>query len=479
MAFTPPINYNSAVMVDTNNEIVAPAEFTGTSNFESVDFTNDLTSDIRGNVNLGNGVLQKGWYYNYIDKTNLGTWQDVIDGNSSCDFYITQTQVLEPVGTMPSIDTSVDSGWEVGDIISFVDNNHGINVATISAINHNCITIELNTSPNAMEMWGVLNTYGWRPLVSSQATNNDYSLYVLEKPDVGYSTIVGNTINVGNNNVSSNTSIIAGNGNTATPDNTLTCGRGLISSALYGSVVGKFNVDVGRSGGVFVVGVGASDVDRKNGLVVNTNGTVLNGKMTSDTAEITGAVSVGSLSSRGLVSGLNGGFADSLSTTSLTATTGHFDLSVEINGTDVMSEINSKQDTLTAGTNISISPTSEISATSGSITSGATTLVTGGTVYNYIPRIASTSNVTVTPMAIQTATTIVSDTVSGYITVIPTSTNVGAVYIIDGSTYSNANPIYPDPAFVTRYQYANLSTVKLFVDTLGDSAVCVVEKNNI
>lgn len=476
MAFTPPTDYNSSVMVDKNDVVVAPSKILGQTKFESIRFDENITSDITGNVNIGNGVLQKGWYYNYIDTTNLGTWADVLAGTSRCDFYITHEQVLDPVPTTPSIDPSIISGWEVGDVISLVDNNHGINCASITNITNNKITISLNSSAN--QIWSVLNTYGWRPL-SGVPTNNDYSLYVIAKPTVGYSTIVGNVINLGNNTISSNTSIVAGNGNTSTPDNTLTCGRGLISSALYGSVVGQWNVDVGVSGGKFVVGVGTSDSNRKNGLVVNSNGTVLNGEMKSDSASISGAVSVGSLSSSGLVSGLSGGFADSLSTTALNASTGSFDLSVEINGTDVMSEINSKQDALTAGTNIAISPTSVISATSGSITSGATTLVTGGTVYNYIPRIASTSNVTVTPNAVQTATTIVSDTVSGYITVIPTSTNVGAVYIIDGSIYNNSNPIYPDPAFVTRYQYANLSTVKLFVDTLGDSAICVVEKNNI
>lgn len=90
--------------------------------------------------------------------------------------------------------------------------------------------------------------------------------------------------------------------------------------------------------------------------------------------------------------------------------------------------------------------------------------------------IVSTDNaINVAPTTAQTGVLIASSkTNGGNVIITPKITNTGACYLSTSSTYSNLNPIYPDPTN-NKYTYPNLGTVYLFVDNAGDSADIVIE----
>lgn len=90
--------------------------------------------------------------------------------------------------------------------------------------------------------------------------------------------------------------------------------------------------------------------------------------------------------------------------------------------------------------------------------------------------VVSTDNaVNVAPTTAQTGVLIASSkTNGGNVIITPKITNTGACYLSTSSTYSNLNPIYPDPTN-NKYTYPNLGTVYLFVDNAGDSADIVIE----
>ena len=90
--------------------------------------------------------------------------------------------------------------------------------------------------------------------------------------------------------------------------------------------------------------------------------------------------------------------------------------------------------------------------------------------------VVSTDNaINVAPTTAQTGVLIASSkTNGGNVIITPKITNTGACYLSTSSTYSNLNPIYPDPTN-NKYTYPNLSTVYLFVDNAGDSADIVIE----
>ena len=90
--------------------------------------------------------------------------------------------------------------------------------------------------------------------------------------------------------------------------------------------------------------------------------------------------------------------------------------------------------------------------------------------------VVSTDNaINVAPTTAQTGVLIASSkTNGGNIIITPKITNTGACYLSTSSTYSNLNPIYPDPTN-NKYTYPNLGTVYLFVDNAGDSADIVIE----
>lgn len=90
--------------------------------------------------------------------------------------------------------------------------------------------------------------------------------------------------------------------------------------------------------------------------------------------------------------------------------------------------------------------------------------------------VVSTDNaINVAPTTAQTGVLIASSkTNGGNVIITPKITNTGACYLSTSSTYSNLNPIYPDPTN-NKYTYPNLDTVYLFVDNAGDSADIVIE----
>lgn len=90
--------------------------------------------------------------------------------------------------------------------------------------------------------------------------------------------------------------------------------------------------------------------------------------------------------------------------------------------------------------------------------------------------VVSTDNaINVTPTTAQTGVLIASSkTNGGNVIITPKITNTGACYLSTSSTYSNLNPIYPDPTN-NKYTYPNLGAVYLFVDNAGDSADIVIE----
>lgn len=90
--------------------------------------------------------------------------------------------------------------------------------------------------------------------------------------------------------------------------------------------------------------------------------------------------------------------------------------------------------------------------------------------------VVSTDNaINIAPTTAQTGILIASSkTNGGNVIITPKITNTGACYLSTSSTYSNLNPIYPDPTN-NKYTYPNLGTVYLFVDNAGDSADIVIE----
>lgn len=90
--------------------------------------------------------------------------------------------------------------------------------------------------------------------------------------------------------------------------------------------------------------------------------------------------------------------------------------------------------------------------------------------------VVSTDNaINVAPTTAQIGVLIASSkTNGGNVIITPKISNTGACYLSTSSTYSNLNPIYPDPTN-NKYTYPNLGAVYLFVDNAGDSADIVIE----
>ena len=96
-------------------------------------------------------------------------------------------------------------------------------------------------------------------------------------------------------------------------------------------------------------------------------------------------------------------------------------------------------------------------------------------VYKYTASVTSTTETTVTPTTAQTATAIAGALAKkARVVIVPSLANVGAVYIKESDTYSSINPIYPDPTNNV-YEFVNMQNVKVFVDSVGDSADLVIE----
>lgn len=97
-------------------------------------------------------------------------------------------------------------------------------------------------------------------------------------------------------------------------------------------------------------------------------------------------------------------------------------------------------------------------------------------VYTYAhASITSTTEVTITPSSSQTATSITNALAKkARVVVTPSLSNTGAIYIKESSTYSSLNPIYPDPTNNV-YEFSNMQNVNVFADFAGDSVDLTIE----
>lgn len=118
-------------------------------------------------------------------------------------------------------------------------------------------------------------------------------------------------------------------------------------------------------------------------------------------------------------------------------------------------------------------------ATDNSLTTTAKTIVGAinelKTATDAMVVVSTDNTINIAPTTAQTGILIASSkTNGGNVIITPKITNTGACYLSTSSTYSNLNPIYPDPTN-NKYTYPNLGTVYLFVDNAGDSADIVIE----
>ena len=242
MAFNPP-DGNQTIMVDKDSVLQNPQNI----------FT---TSPV---------VCQKGWHYNFIDKSGLGSESTWTSKNSILVLYLSESFVLEPAtGGVENPDFV--SGFEVGDVVSFVDDNHMVDDFTITAISGNKITIKGGSTGDA---YTKINEAagGWVSLKRGQVLNNDYSLCCTAKPLVGNSIMLSGTIANGTNIVLGSESFVWGRENTVKSDKSFTAGDGLLNETYNGFIVGRFNAS-NPDNDPFIIGMGTSNTDRQNALSV-------------------------------------------------------------------------------------------------------------------------------------------------------------------------------------------------------------------
>lgn len=242
MAFNPP-DGNQTIMVDKDSVLQNPQNI----------FT---TSPV---------VCQKGWHYNFIDKSGLGSESTWTSKNSILVLYLSESFVLEPAtGGVENPDFV--SGFEVGDVVSFVDDNHMVDDFTITAISGNKITIKGGSTGDA---YAKINEAagGWVSLKRGQVLNNDYSLCCTAKPLVGNSIMLSGTIANGTNIVLGSESFVWGRENTVKSDKSFTAGDGLLNETYNGFIVGRFNAS-NPDNDPFIIGMGTSNTDRQNALSV-------------------------------------------------------------------------------------------------------------------------------------------------------------------------------------------------------------------
>lgn len=247
MAFNPP-DGNQTIMVDKDSVLQNPQNI----------FT---TSPV---------VCQKGWHYNYIDKSGIGSSSTWDSKNSVLVIYLSESFVLESAtGGVENPDFV--SGFAVGDTVSFVDDNHMVDAFEITAISGNKITIKGGDSSDAYEKINEAAN-GWVSLKRGQVLNNDYSLYCTAKPTVGNSIMLSGTISNGTNLVLGSEAFVWGRSNTVKSDKSFTFGDGLLNDTYNCFVAGRFNAP-NPDNDPFIIGMGTSDANRQNGLAVGGYGT--------------------------------------------------------------------------------------------------------------------------------------------------------------------------------------------------------------
>jgi hypothetical protein len=242
MAFNPP-DGNQTIMVDKDSVLQNPQNI----------FT---TSPV---------ICQKGWHYNFIDKSGIGSSSTWASKNSVLVLYLSESFVLESAtGGVENPDFV--SGFAVGDTVSFVDDNHMVDAFEITAISGNKITIK---GGDSSEAYGKINeaANGWVSLKRGQVLNNDYSIYCTAKPTVGNSIMLSGTISNGTNVVLGSEAFVWGRGNAVKSDKSFTAGDGLLNETYNAFIAGRFNAP-NPDNDPFIIGMGTSDTDRQNGLAI-------------------------------------------------------------------------------------------------------------------------------------------------------------------------------------------------------------------
>lgn len=145
-------NYESSIVKkgEAENSAVLDGEYQG--------YSNDAISQASLALGAANVGGLKGWYYKYVDYTNK-------------QIYLSATQPTIQNILKPSADSSFESGYDVGDLISFVSGSSFENTSKITAINGNEITVDFLPFTSTP--------------VTSVGSPLEYSLYCVEKYNVG------------------------------------------------------------------------------------------------------------------------------------------------------------------------------------------------------------------------------------------------------------------------------------------------------
>lgn len=226
-----------------------------------------LSSSKNNIFTQGPVTYQKGWHYNFIDKSGIGTSSNWSNKESILVVYLTDKQVSSSASS-GVINSSFKSGFAVGDVVSFVDDNHMVDEFTITAINGNKITIKGGSTPLAYERITAAEN-GWCSVDS--ITNNDYSLYCTSKPSIGNSIVISGSIASRKNIISSSNSFTWGQKNVSKADYSISLGDNIINTTYNGVIVGAYN-STNPDNDPFIIACGTSDSNRHNALAVGGRG---------------------------------------------------------------------------------------------------------------------------------------------------------------------------------------------------------------
>ena len=284
------IKGNSTVMTDEDNVLVNPTDeeiVNANPAFKSLkDKTQNITATendttFAGNIVVGDAInagdnnitALKGWYIQYMDISGINS--------DTLVFYIGINQLTFEEGkaaTEPSIDSTIESGYAVGDTISFVDDFHALNCAVITAIDHNKITVGSLGEMIKRKLTQASANNGW--VDNGGNAQNDYSLCVFAKPTINEGVIINdNGYAFGRNNLPiGGESMAHGSENISMGEYSTTQGVGLTSEGYAQTVVGAFNTiepDTDNQYGsknVFVVGNGENLSKKSTAFTVKWSG---------------------------------------------------------------------------------------------------------------------------------------------------------------------------------------------------------------
>ena len=284
------IKGNSTVMTDEDNVLVNPTDeeiVNANPAFKSLkDKTQNITATendttFAGNIVVGDAInagdnnitALKGWYIQYMDISGINS--------DTLVFYIGINQLTfeeGKVATEPSIDSTIESGYAVGDTISFVDDFHALNCAVITAIDHNKITVGSLGEMIKRKLTQASANNGW--VDNGGNAQNDYSLCVFAKPTINEGVIINdNGYAFGRNNLPiGGESMAHGSTNISMGEYSTTQGVGLTSEGYAQTVVGAFNTiepDTDNQYGsknVFVVGNGENLSKKSTAFTVKWSG---------------------------------------------------------------------------------------------------------------------------------------------------------------------------------------------------------------